>query len=120
MYVVLGIHGWHIELAGRGPETFIPPTAVHGEAAILMALGGPLAEEKLCGPKGVFHGAIDDIWQVRDGARTLGVEVPNLRPLVARAREILRKHGLAVIEMAEILQKRGRLSEDDVPNVKGG
>ena len=26
MDVVLGIHGWHIELAGRGPETFIPPT----------------------------------------------------------------------------------------------
>ncbi len=35
-------------------------------------------------------------------------------------RGVLRERGLAVIEMAEILQKSGRLSEDDLPDCKGG
>ena len=37
---------------------------------ILMSLGGPLAEDRLCGPKGVLIGALDDVWQLKVRKRT--------------------------------------------------
>ena len=115
MYIALGVHGWYIELDGdRGPEIFNPPEALECEAVVLMGLAGPLAEEKLCGPKGVFRGAVDDIWQVREAARTLGAEATDLLPLVVQARDIVAKHGASIVAMAELLQRQGRLSEEDV------
>jgi hypothetical protein len=112
MYVGLQLKGWRIELSAAGARTHFPVVAVRAEANILMSLAGPLAEEWLCGPRGVFYGALDDLWQVME-AREF-IDVDGFKALVAQTRQVLRDRKLQVLAFADMLQEDGTLSEGDL------
>jgi hypothetical protein len=116
IYLGLGLTEWRIELQHGGAETFVSRVAVPYEGAIFMALGGPIAEESLCGPKGVFMGALDDIWQVKDASALL--DLAALRTLVERAREAVAERKLYVLALADVLDKNGTLSGNDIEEVE--
>jgi hypothetical protein len=116
IYAGLGITGWRVRIHEGGAETSMPPTAVSSPVCILMALGGPLAEEAHCGPSGVFLAAVDDLWQVKEAAA--GLTVVDLRVLVAQGRQVLAERKRFVLAIADLLAKRGEFSEDDIDEVE--
>jgi hypothetical protein len=110
MYLGFGLEGWRIELRGEGAESFIPPVPIKPEVMILMSLGGPLAEARLCGPKGVLVGALDDVWQLKEAAE--GQDLGGVRVLVQQAHLEVAKREAQVLAIADILDETGSFSSD--------
>ena len=116
MYTGLGITGWHVRVDGTSAETSMPRVEVPTEVSIVMALGGPLAEEWLCGPRGVFLGAVDDLWQVKRAAEVHSVA--ELKSFIAQTRQALSARKRYVLAAADVLGERGKLSEDDLEQIE--
>jgi hypothetical protein len=113
MCLGFGIPGWRIEIRADSAELSNPPTAVNIKIAIITALGGPLAEERWCGPEGVFLGAVDDIRQVKEASEDLGLSGESLREQIAKTRTVLERNAKLVMKLADWLQMKGSLSEAD-------
>jgi hypothetical protein len=79
---------------------------------ILMSLGGPLAEDRLCGPKGVLIGALDDVWQLKEAAE--GQNLDEVKALVQQARDEVVKREAQVLLIADILDETGSFAWDRV------
>jgi hypothetical protein len=111
MYLGLGLEPWRIEIQVGGAESFMPAISMPVEEVIVMCLGGPVAEELLCGPKGVFLGALDDLWQIKQAADVL--ELPDVKALVQKAREEIVSRKAHVVALAHVLLETGSLSSGD-------
>jgi hypothetical protein len=112
MYAGFQVHGWRIEIDALGSIISMPTAAVPVEQHVIMSLGGPLAEEWLCGPRGVFLGAIDDLWQVMEARRV--IDGDGFNTLVAYTRQVLKERKQLVLQFADVLQENGSLSEADL------
>ena len=118
MYLGFGLEGWRIELRGEGAETFVPPIPIRPEVMILMSLGGPLAEARLCGPKGVLVGALDDVWQLKEAAE--GQDLDGVKLLVQQAYVEVAKREEQVLAIADILDETGSFAWDGVSGAAPG
>ena len=118
MYLGFGLEGWRIEIGDEGAESFIPPMHIRPEVMVLMAVAGGLAEERLCGPKGVFIGALDDVWQLMEAAE--GQNLDDVRALVGQARDVVAKREEQVVLVADILDETGSFSWDALQGAAPG
>ena len=82
------------------------------EVMVLMAVAGGLAEERLCGPKGVFIGALDDVRQLKEAAE--GQNLDDVRALVQQATDEVVKREAQVLLIADILDETGSFAWDGV------
>lgn len=114
MYFMFGIPGWRVEVGPGGAELFLAPTNIRVEQSIVISLAGPLAEERWCGIRGVFRGALDDLWQAQETAERGGHDAKSLKALVASTREALHNNSRFVLAIADVLQRDGRLDDSDL------
>ena len=126
MYLALGVpFRWDItvHLSAAGDyfgETTFAPIPISLDASIVMALGGPLAEAALCGPKSVFPGAVDDIAQIFDAHRNGEYPLTEIRRLVFVARESVEANKGFIVAAAPLLARTRAISSEQLLALAGG